>query len=95
MRLLSLISASSLRSCQVCPLFTELPGETVRKGCEQRSKRGFGRYTEQKWPEEPLFGGSLGYSGSASETFRTVSEKVFSETRSIEGSNLPHKHSRW
>ena len=34
-----------------------------------------------KWLEEPLFGGSLGYSGSASETFRTVSEEFFSETR--------------
>src|SRR5829696_6615502 len=30
------------------PLFTESPRETVRKGCEQRSKRGFGRYMEHK-----------------------------------------------
>ncbi len=30
------------------PLFTELPRETVRKGYEQRSERGFGRYTEHK-----------------------------------------------
>src|SRR5215210_4479261 len=29
-------------------LFTDLPRETVRKGYEQQSERGFGRYTERK-----------------------------------------------
>ena len=35
-----------------CPLFTELPRETVRKGCEQRSEREFGHYTEHKMAQE-------------------------------------------
>jgi hypothetical protein len=30
---------------------------------------------------KPLLGGPLGYAMSASETFRTVSERKFSETR--------------
>jgi hypothetical protein len=58
----------------------ELPRETVRKGYEQRSKRRFGRYMERKMDRKPLLGGPLGYAMSASETFRTVSEEVFSET---------------
>src|SRR5215207_6185745 len=33
-----------------------------------------------KWTEKPFLGGPLGYAGSASETFRTVSEGVFPET---------------
>jgi hypothetical protein len=52
----------------------ELPRERLsEKGYEQRSKRGFGRYTERKMDRKPLLGGPLGYPRSASETFRTVS----------------------
>jgi hypothetical protein len=57
--------------------------ETVRKGYEQRSKRRFGRYMERKMDRKPLLGGPLGYARSASETFRTVSEEVFSETQTV------------
>jgi hypothetical protein len=65
---------------ETIPLFTKSPRETVRKGYEQRSERGVGRYTGRKMDRKPLLGGPLGYAGSASETFRTVSEGVFPET---------------
>ena len=42
------IPGRALMGCQQVSLFTELPRETVRKGYEQQSERGFGRYTERK-----------------------------------------------
>jgi hypothetical protein len=51
------------------------------KGYEQRSEPVFGRIREPKRSEEPLLGGPEGYAVGASETFRTVSEKEFSEVR--------------
>jgi hypothetical protein len=35
------------------------PSGTVRKGCEQRSERGFGRYTEHKIDPKLLLGGPV------------------------------------
>ena len=68
------------------PLFTELPRETVRKGYEQRSARGFSWYTEGEIDRKALFDDPHGYATSVSEAFRTVSEEVFSDT------HIQHPH---
>ena len=55
-------------------VFSELPLETVRKGFEQRSEPGFGRYTRyEKGREAPSRGSAGRYALDASEAFRTVS----------------------
>src|SRR5215217_1389055 len=53
------------------------------KGYEQRSDGEFSRYTESEMDRKPRFGGSHGYAAGSLETFRTVSEGVFSEVRLV------------
>jgi transposase len=59
------------------PLFARPRRETVRKGFEQRSEPGFGRYTEyEKGREVPSRGSAGRYALDAPEAFRTVSRET-------------------
>ena len=61
--------------------------ETVRKGYEQRSERGFGRYTEHKmdrkappcWPVRLRWKRLRDFSDSLSETVRKIAEGLLDE----------------